>query len=128
MPKLFFCLINNLLLHTMIKDLNLLNMHYNKPLYEGKNHHFKDSYDKIYTIGYYSGFYCTLRNKFWAYGGSFKFSSKDEEEEEHSSRLYQINLRIKIIKWWFHSIHQRERVWNNCLWKNKVILYFSKLW
>jgi hypothetical protein len=45
-----------------------------------ENHHSKYLYDKIYTIGYYSGFYSSLRDKIWAYGGHFEFSSKDEEE------------------------------------------------
>ena len=26
-------------------------------------------YDKIYTIGYYSGFYSSLRDKIWGNGG-----------------------------------------------------------
>jgi hypothetical protein len=45
-----------------------------------ENHHSKYLYDKIFTIGYYSGFYSSLG----AYGGHFEFSSKDEEEEEYS--------------------------------------------
>jgi hypothetical protein len=32
---------------------------------------------KIYTIGYYSGFYSSLRDEIWGNGGHFKFSSKD---------------------------------------------------
>jgi ABC-type lipoprotein release transport system permease subunit len=35
---------------------------------------------KIYTVGYYSGFYSSLRDKILANGGHFEFSSKDEED------------------------------------------------
>ena len=36
-------------------------------------------YDKIYKIGYYSGFNSFLRDQIWANGGNFRVSSKDEE-------------------------------------------------
>ena len=45
-----------------------------------KNHPFKDLYVKIYTIGYYSGFYSSLKAKNWANGGHFECSTKDEEK------------------------------------------------
>ena len=51
-----------------------------KTLYYKTNQHFKDLYDKIYTIGYYSGFYSSLRDEIWANGGYFEFLSKDERE------------------------------------------------
>ena len=44
------------------------------------NHPFKDLYVKIYTIGYYSGFYSSLEDKNLANGGNFECSSKDEEK------------------------------------------------
>ena len=45
-----------------------------------KNHPFKDLYVKIYIIGYYSGFYSSLKDKDGANGGHFGFLSKDEEQ------------------------------------------------
>ena len=45
-----------------------------KPLYIMKKHPFKDIYDKIYRIGYYSGFYS------FANGGNLGLSSKNEED------------------------------------------------
>ena len=50
-----------------------------KPLYMMKNHPFKDIYDTNYTLGYYSGFYRSLKDRIWANGGNFEFLSKDEE-------------------------------------------------
>ena len=41
---------------------------------------FKDYFVKIYTIGFYSGFYSSLKDKKWENGGHFEFSSKDEEK------------------------------------------------
>ena len=38
----------------------------------------KDLYDKILTIGYYSGFYSSLNDKNFANGGHFGFLWKDE--------------------------------------------------
>jgi ABC-type lipoprotein release transport system permease subunit len=35
---------------------------------------------KIYTVGYYSGFYNSLSDKILANGGHFEISSNDEEE------------------------------------------------
>jgi hypothetical protein len=37
------------------------------------NYPFKDLYVEIHTIGYYSGFYSSLKEKNWAYGGHFEF-------------------------------------------------------
>ena len=51
-----------------------------KSFYMIINHHFKYLYDKIYTIGYYSGFYSSLKDNIWANCGHFEFSSKDGEE------------------------------------------------
>ena len=45
-----------------------------------ENCHFKYVYDKMYTIEYYPGFYSSLRDKIWAYGGHFEFLLKDEDE------------------------------------------------
>jgi hypothetical protein len=41
------------------------------------NHPFKDLYVKIHTIGYYSGFYSSLKDKNLVNGGHFESSSKD---------------------------------------------------
>ena len=41
---------------------------------------FKDLYDTIYTISYYSGFYSSLKYKIWLNGGHFEFSSRGEEK------------------------------------------------
>jgi hypothetical protein len=46
-----------------------------------ENRHSKYLYGKICTIGYYPGFYSSMRDKIWAYSGHFECSSKDEEEE-----------------------------------------------
>ena len=51
-----------------------------KSLNKMKNHPFKDLHVKIYTIGYYSGLYSSLKDKNWANGGHSEFSSKDEEK------------------------------------------------
>ena len=59
------------------------------PLSDKKNHWFKHIYDKIYTIGYYLGFYISLRDKIWENGGHLEFYSKDEEKLKI---MYQINL------------------------------------
>ena len=40
----------------------------------------KDLYVKMYTIGYYSGFYRSLKDKSLAHGGHFDFLTKDEEK------------------------------------------------
>ena len=53
--------------------------HYKGWLYN-KIHRLKYLYDKIYTIGYYSGFYSSLRDKLWGNGCHFEVSSKDGEE------------------------------------------------
>ena len=45
-----------------------------------KYHQLKYLFDKIYTIGYYSGFYSSLWDRNWANGGHFGLSSKDEEQ------------------------------------------------
>jgi hypothetical protein len=45
-----------------------------------RNHHSKYLYDKICTIGYYSGFYSSMRDNISENGGHFGFSSKDEEQ------------------------------------------------
>ena len=52
-------------------------LHYKGLLYNQK-YCFKYLYDKIYTISYYSGFYSSMRDKFWENGGHFEYSSKDE--------------------------------------------------
>jgi hypothetical protein len=41
-----------------------------------KNHPSKDISDKNYTLGYYSGFYSSLKDKIWANGGHFEFFVK----------------------------------------------------
>ena len=41
----------------------------------GSQDQFKDRYDQIYTIGYYSGFYSSLKDENWANGGHFEFWS-----------------------------------------------------
>ena len=51
-----------------------------KTLYYKTNQHFKDFYDEIYTIGYYSGFYSSQRDEIWTYGGHFEFLTPDEDE------------------------------------------------
>ena len=51
-----------------------------KSLNKIKNHPLKDLYVKIYTIGYYSSFYSSLKDKNSANGGHFEFPSKDEEK------------------------------------------------
>jgi hypothetical protein len=56
------------------------------------NHPFNDLYVKIYTIGYYSGFYSSLKETNWANGGHFALSSKDEEEGYYLSCMYQTQL------------------------------------
>ena len=65
-----------------------------KTLYdeEEKNHHFKDLYDKFYTIGYYSGFYSSLRDEIWANGDYFEFLSKDKDGYKYSSWINQIHF------------------------------------
>ena len=45
-----------------------------------ENRLFKYLNDTIYTIGYYPGFYSSLRDEIWAYGGHFEFLSKEEDE------------------------------------------------
>ena len=35
-----------------------------------KNHPFKALYDKIYTVGYYSGFYSSVKDKIWLNGAA----------------------------------------------------------
>ena len=45
-----------------------------------ENHLFKCLYDKIYTIGYYPGFYSSPKDKIRAYGGHFEFLLKYEDE------------------------------------------------
>ena len=38
-----------------------------------KDSPFRKCIDKIYTIGYYTGFYSSLSDKIWAYVGPFEF-------------------------------------------------------
>ena len=45
-----------------------------------KNHNFKYLYDEIYSIGYYSGFYSSMRDKNWANCVNFGLSPNDEEQ------------------------------------------------
>ena len=45
-----------------------------------ENHPFKYLYVKICTIGYYTGFYSSLKDPNWANGGNLEFSSKNEEQ------------------------------------------------
>ena len=45
-----------------------------------KYDHLKFLYNNNYTICYYSGFYSSLRDKIWANGGNFRFSSNGGEE------------------------------------------------
>ena len=56
---------------TLHKDFNYFC--FEIPLYDKKKHQFKYLYDKIYTIGYYSGFYSSLRDNIWASAGHLKF-------------------------------------------------------
>jgi hypothetical protein len=49
-----------------------------KSLYIIINHPFRDIFDEIYTIGYYSGFCSSLNDANCANGGHFELSSKDE--------------------------------------------------
>ena len=56
-----------------------------------KNQWFKDIYGTIYTIGDYSGFYSSLKDKMWANGGHFEFLSKDKETDNIH------HVRIKCI-------------------------------
>ena len=44
------------------------------------NHPYKDMYDKVYTISYYSGFYSSLKDKIWANDGHIDLSYKDEDK------------------------------------------------
>jgi hypothetical protein len=40
----------------------------------------KDLYDKIFTFGYYSGFFSSLKGRIQENGCYFEFSSKDKEK------------------------------------------------
>jgi hypothetical protein len=51
-----------------------------KSLNKIKNHTLQDVYVEIYTIGYYSSFYSSLKDKNSANGGHLEFPSKDEEK------------------------------------------------
>jgi hypothetical protein len=60
-----------------------------------KNHPFKDIYNKIYTIGYYSAFYSSLKDENCANAGLFEFLSKNEEDRLYLSCMYQMHLHEK---------------------------------
>jgi hypothetical protein len=57
--------VNFMLIKGVPKKVSLseLRKFVSKSLNKITNHPFKDIYDKIYTIGYYSGFYSYLTNK-----------------------------------------------------------------
>ena len=59
-----------------------------KSPYMIKIQQFKYLYDKIYTIGYYSGFYSTLRDKIWANGSHLNFCVR----RQRSIKLYLTNV------------------------------------
>ena len=46
------------------------------------NHPFKDLYDTIITIGYYSGFYSSLKPTIWSNGGYFEIFQKMKINEK----------------------------------------------
>ena len=50
---------------------------------------FKDLYDKIYTIGYYSGFYSSLRDKIWVNGDHFGLLSNHKEQWDYNNMCVQ---------------------------------------
>ena len=60
-----------------------------------KNHLFKYLYDEIYTIGYYSGFYSSLRDKTWANCGNFGLSSNDNVCTHHFNQDKQMVTPFK---------------------------------
>ena len=66
------------------------------PLYDKKKT-FKYLYDKIYTIGYYSGFYSFLNDNNLANDGNFGFLSKDEKDEKIFI-IYVSNASINLEK------------------------------
>jgi hypothetical protein len=61
--------------------------------YTIKYHCFKYLYDKIYTIGYYSGFYSSMRDQICGNGGHIESSSKDEDTDN----IYHVFIK-SIIK------------------------------
>ena len=79
-----------------------------------KNLPFKDLFIKICTIGYYSGFYSSVKDKIWINGGHFEFSSKDDEE---NNNIYHVCIKC-IYKCWEAndlSIQYICEVWNHGL-------------
>ena len=62
-----------------------------------KIHQFKYFYDKIYTIGYYSGFYSSLRDKIWANINISNCLGKIDE------------IMMNLMHWCFKKFYQNLR-------------------
>ena len=58
-----------------------------------RNNHFKDLYDKIYTIDYYSGFYSSLKDIIWANGDHFEIC----QNMKKNVMIYDLDLDSQMI-------------------------------
>ena len=90
-----------------------------KSVYIIINHPFKDLYDKIYTIGHYSGFCSSLNDENCANGGHFELSIKRWSKQiilTMHTPIYLVynpwfqTLQIYLMEWSFTSKIER------CIW------------
>ena len=60
---------------------------------------FKDLYDKIYTIGYYSGFYTSQKDNIWANGDHYEICQKMKKIVKIYVSTPFLDLSKTITRW-----------------------------